>query len=195
VSEPVTVTATGCREFLAALYGRLDSGFIECRAFTPNGAPGAPAIGRQFYPVGQRDRVEQFIDRYRDAHVYLGIATRKDTASGTLKNCAQLPALFVDIDYKTTSEPAARARLAAFPFPPSLIVCSGGGLHVYWLLKEPLDLATEMAQARDALRRLAIALSGDLSAAECARVLRVPGSLNHKPEYGTPRAVTLERAT
>jgi hypothetical protein len=43
-----------------------------------------------------------------------------------------------------------------------------------------------------ALRRLARTLGGDLSAAEPARVLRVPGTTNFKL-YGTPRPVQLVR--
>lgn len=46
------------------------------------------------------------------------------------------------------------------------------------------------AFAREVLRALARAVGGDLQAAEPARVLRLPGTLNHK--YDPPRAVTIE---
>jgi hypothetical protein len=51
---------------------------------------------------------------------------------------------------------------------------------------------TDTARTRDLLVRLALTLGGDRSAAEPARMLRVPGTLNHKPEYETPRPVVLE---
>jgi hypothetical protein len=71
---------------------------------------------------------------------------------------------------------------------------SGGGLHCLWVTVEPFDLgiAQEAEQAGSLLRRLAACLAADGSAAETARVLRVPKTLNHKPEYGTPREVVVE---
>ena len=108
--------------------------------------------------------------------------------SGEPKNCQHLGAVFVDIDFKDTNEAAARKRLAECPCPPSIIVESGGGLHVSWLLKEPFELGEDAAEAKLLLRRLATHFDGDMNAAECARILRVPGTLNHK--YSPPRPIT-----
>jgi hypothetical protein len=183
VSEPVSCAVSSVREFLATLFGSFETGYIECRAL--------PSQHREFYPVRTLDGIAAFTHAHRHENVYIGIATRNDTSSGKLENCAQVGALYVDIDFKVLAEPEARARLAAFPFPPSMIVWTGGGLHVYWLLREPLDLRTEGPIARDLLRRAAFALGGDLSAAECARVLRLPGGRNYK--YTPPPLVTLEQ--
>jgi hypothetical protein len=122
----------------------------------------------------------------------MGVATRRDASSGELKNCQHLGALFVDIDFKRTPEPAARERVARMPLPPSAIVQSGGGLHVYWFLREPFLLPADGEYAKGLLRRLALALGGDSSSAEPAHILRVPGSTNYKPEYSSPRRVRLE---
>jgi hypothetical protein len=65
-------------------------------------------------------------------------------------------------------------------------------LHGYWFLREPLELPAEAAHAKQLLRRLAVAVGGDLNAAEPARVLRVPGTWNRKPEYQTPQLVRIE---
>jgi hypothetical protein len=122
--------------------------------------------------------------------VYVAVATRKDATSGKLENCRDLAALFVDLDFKVTAEPEARDRLARFPLHPSAIVQSGGGLHTYWFFREPMTLPAEAARARALLRRLAHALGGDLAAAEPARVLRLPGTVNRK--YTPARPVTVE---
>ena len=125
-------------------------------------------------------------------NLYVGVAARRDATNGKLENCTTLGAVFADVDFKQTLEAEAREALAAFPVPPTMIVHSGGGLHVYYALREPLDLITDEPRARALLERLAVYLRGDPSAAEPARVLRVPGTLNRKPEYGTPRPVLLE---
>jgi hypothetical protein len=71
-------------------------------------------------------------------------------------------------------------------------VRSGGGLHCYWRLVDVVMVGEQEPALRRALRGLAVILGGDLSAAEPAHVLRLPGTLNGKPEYGTPRPVVLE---
>ncbi len=62
---------------------------------------------------------------------------------------------------------------------------------MYWLLSQPLALQSDHgARATALLRSVATAVSGDLLSAEPARILRVPGTLNHK--YNPPRAVSIE---
>ncbi len=185
------VSATDRAVFLAALYAGCE-GFLEFRAF--KGTKRAPPVGRQFYMPADYHGIERFVAAHRDHHVYVAIATRRTATGGKLEDCLHLGAVFADIDFKAISEAEARARLARFALPPSLIVFSGGGLHAYWLLREPLDLrdATACAEAYSLLRRIAGALHADRVAAEPAHVLRVPGTYNHKLEYGSPRAVVVE---
>jgi putative DNA primase/helicase len=135
--------------------------------------------------------VDEFAALYRDRDVYVGVAPRVDDKSRGTDACVELHALFADIDFKDSTEAEARTRLAAFPLMPSAVVASGGGLQVYWLLKEAVDLTNGRAAfAKQLLRALATALGADLSAAEPARILRLPGSLNHK--YDPPRLVVVE---
>jgi pyruvate-formate lyase-activating enzyme len=105
-------------------------------------------------------------------------------------NCRHLPALFVDVDFKVVPEDEARARLARARHPASAIIASGGGLHVYFRLPVPIDLRTDADRAKRLLRRLADELGGDRAAAEPARILRLPRTVNHK--YRPPRPVVLE---
>lgn len=74
---------------------------------------------------------------------------------------------------------------------PSVVVDSGGGFHAYWLLDAPYRLDTDEARER------AIHLqygwtrytNGDPGAKDLARVLRLPGTRNHK--YTPARQVAL----
>jgi len=118
--------------------------------------------------------------------------------------CA-VPALFVDVD--TQEDPAKAGKrvplnvetaiggLAALPVPPSLLVRSGRGVHAYWLLEEPLyvDGPERLEDAKATLKgfaRSVAAVTGwadlDTKASEPARVLRVPGTQNHKSHPSAP---------
>jgi len=64
-----------------------------------------------------------------------------------------------------TPEVEAKARLDRFLLKPSFVIASGGGLHCYWLLREPFDLPGEAQKAKSYLRCPALHLGGDLNSA------------------------------
>lgn len=149
--------------------------------------------------------------------VYLGVSAqdgakvapdRRSGARGTAASALLLPALFVDLDVagpghaSTALPPSVDAAVVAlredFPLPPTMLVATGGGLHAYWCLKEPLDLsepgAREVAAERlwrlehtirDRWRRRGWTLD---PVAELARVLRPAGTANWK-DAQAPRRV------
>lgn len=181
--------AAAHRELFRLLYEGLD-GLLELRAI------GLDSRGRltrrQFFGLTDHVGVGQFCRQWQRQELYFGVALRRDTSSGTLKNCGALPVLFVDLDFKNfmDGEAGARSSLAACPLPPSTVVATGGGLHLYWLLRVPISLQADGVQAKRLLEALARALRGDPISAEPAHVLRVPGTLNHK--YDPARPVVLE---
>lgn len=76
--------------------------------------------------------------------------------------------------------------------PPSALVFSGGGVHVYWISDKPLA-PKEWRQYAEGLKAEAIRLGLRCDAgltADSARVLRVPGTYNNKIT-GLPRVVKL----
>ena len=170
---------------LSVLYER-GNGWLELRAMNREGK----VVDRTFLRPDDAKDLTTFAARHKANHLFFGVATRRDNTNGRAGNCQALSALFVDIDFKQVLEPEARSRLAEFPFPPTGIVRTGGGLHVYWLLKEAMDLPVEHEQARALLRRLARLLGGDPQSAEPARCLRLPGTKNWK--YDPPPQVRTE---
>lgn len=80
---------------------------------------------------------------------------------------------WVDID-----DPRRLGALRRFAHHPHAVVASGsGGAHAYWLLAEELS-----AGRCEALNRmLAAALGADPVSTNRGRLMRLPGSLNHKP--------------
>jgi hypothetical protein len=65
---------------------------------------------------------------------------------------------------------------------PSVVVNSGGGLHLYWLFDQPVVLHDETARAQWAAVQADWVMwtGGDPGAKDLARVLRVPGTMNAK---------------
>lgn len=129
--------------------------------------------------------------------VYFGACTRhEDAKSGNLDSVMECPALWVDIDCvkQGLSGQTVLDTLGFLPFPPTIIINSGGGIHAWWVLDEYVDVsigATENRQAvTHALKRLAHILAGDIKCAELARIMRLPGTMNSKPAtvaiYGEP---------
>ena len=133
----------------------------------------------------------------------------KSTVRGSEASATVLPALWVDLDvagpgHSSDRLPPDRASalglLEVVPKPPSIIVDSGGGLHVYWLLDKPLILKT--AADRRGPKQLVQRLQGALrqeaakhgwwvdNTASLAQLLRLPGTLNHKA--GKSRPVTVD---
>jgi len=185
VPDPASAGASvqgGLRAFLDVLFPDGCGGLIELR--------GLPSATRTFVTVDDCEAVEAFAADHRNENVYIGIASRKDAAGGGVKQCVELHAIWIDVDYKTTAEAEAREKVAAFPLPPSVVINSGGGIHAYWAMREPFTLPTEAPAAYALLKRLARHFDGDPAVAEPARMLRLPGTANHK--YMPPRPVTIE---
>lgn len=195
--------------FFSRLYEG-QTGMLELRTVIRTDTPDQRRLAwrlRDFVPVMagkfNSHRIDRFLNETTKHHMaaYFGVALRTPQAAivhkGTGAYCQTLPAVYVDADFKHLGEAETRRRLAAFPLQPNIIVNSGGGLHPYWTMRPTLDLQTREAYAfaRDLLQRIALSVADivDTGVSEPARVLRIPGSFNFKPEYGEPRPVVLEK--
>jgi hypothetical protein len=112
---------------------------------------------------------------------YFGVALRNN--KGTKDDIVEIPAVHADVDYKDTPVEIVRKNLKNFPFKPSIIVKSGGGIHFYWILKEP-GTVFDIPVVEDINRRIATMLGGDLNACDASRIMRIPGTSNQK--YNPP---------
>jgi len=68
--------------------------------------------------------------------------------------------------------------------PPTIQIASGGGIHALWRIAPVLVAKDNFSRIKRTLRGLGQAINGDLSVAELARVFRLPGTINTKPERG-----------
>lgn len=150
---------------------------LEVRAKTGHG------MSQRFFGVRDIDAAAAHIRRLAPhGDVYLGAAprSRREGGSGAVEAAY---CLWCDLD-----RPDAAEALERLEPPPSLAVATGTGghLHSYWQLAEPLP-AAEVAPAN---RRLAHALGGDRASCDAARILRPCGTWNHKTT--PPRPVLCE---
>jgi hypothetical protein len=122
--------------------------------------------------------------------VYVGVAPRR-CSDGTRAGVGRLGAVWADLDAKGEHTVGSRLRqLQDLACRPSILVLTGGGCHAYWLLTKPADGLERLEWAEGLMRRLGRGLGGD-PVWERARILRAPGTFNHK--YDAPRPVELER--
>lgn len=96
-------------------------------------------------------------------------------------------------DLTTAAQEVNRLIYGQLKLPPAtLLVDSGWGLHVYWLLDADLDTATFTPLAQRFVAAVeGTGLKADLGVSkDMARVLRIPGSTNRKVD-GQPRTVNV----
>lgn len=186
------------RDFLRALYaGAPDDLYFELRYIHPT-----TGDARSFWSkVGDKRTLTNALNRAtvlnRESGYGLYFAPcLRSQKQGKAEAAALLPALWVDLDCDDDSaqREAALGKLHTFDPPPSAIIDSGGGLHAYWLLSKSVILDDDSRkQAAGVLRGLFSALGGDPQYVKSvASVMRLPNSLNTKPERGGVVVTMLE---
>lgn len=174
--------------FFNTLYSKINTGFIEIRGFGEG-----LKDKRIFIPI--KDQAQQLYQNIEEIsnqyNVYFGIASRKNNKSGKKENCQYLPALFADIDYgsighkKSTffnSVEEILEHLQRLNLKHNVIINSGHGIHVYWILNEPLMLTPESIPLVESLLKDIQTLCGGDSIQDVSRILRVPHTYNYKED-------------
>ncbi len=171
------------KDFYTVLFADCE-GKIELRAIK-NGE-----VKREFFQKNGFAAIDNFCEKYHDYDLYHGVASR-DGQGGKKENCINIYAVWCDIDFKDISEEKANELLKYFPLEPSIVIRSGGGYHVYWFLSEPLGKES-FEEIEKINKRLAQYFTGDRGSTDITHVLRVPETLNHKPERANPHAPTVK---
>ena len=117
--------------------------------------------------------------------IFHGINSRKPgIVNAEKKDIAEVVCIGGDVDFKTTSKEVFERNLLKFPHPPTGIVDSGNGRHLYWLLKAPLVVegAEQIELAEGISKGIARRLGGD-STYDVTRILRTPGRPNSKYDH------------
>lgn len=180
---------------IEALWSPLDTpGLVELR---PIGPGGPVNMAREWLSPSEAVRaLPVLLPEWsrRGWHSYFGVLPRI-RRGGTVGDIGHGAAVWVDLDTRPEDAPPglmsseiarltaleAHRRLSRVPWQPSAVVLTGGGAHAYWILSEPEPPHV----CADLTRRMAAVVGGDMKACDPARILRLPGSLNHKysPKY------------
>lgn len=190
-------------DFLFAIFGGITEGALEIWLAAPNGVELQPRrrVLWKALPLREFTFAGSPADDFNHAGygVSFGCAVRRekkppeeriDPATGktfTMKHprgsegdAIYLPMLWADIDNKDGTTVADIAKIAQ---PPSILVSSGGGWHCYWLLDTPEPITDENRPIiKRTLKGMAVKIGSDRAVAELARTMRLPGTINTKPE-------------
>ena len=184
--------------FFEALYGNCENGWVSTWTLQDKKT--------MWHPVKSHEQVLEHalkLTKEKAYDIYFGVGLREKNLGkwkrGNSETVTTIPALWVDIDiagesHKKTSLPptleAAMKLIKEFPLLPSALIHSGYGLHGYWILKEPweFDSSEERQEAQLLLKSLEHTIryyagqkGWDIDpTADLARVLRIPGTYNHK---------------
>jgi P4 family phage/plasmid primase-like protien len=201
------------RRYLERLHGQEPDGWLVIWT-RQDKATGAFDLGKT---GAIEEAVEYCASKATAFDVYAAVGLQQQQPQqrirGTESGVVSLPGLWADVDiagpaHKATNLPPteadARILIASSSLKPSVIVRSGFGFQAYWLFKENYEINDEMDRTRIKsistgfqahLRRVANARGWALDpTADLCRVLRVPGTFNHKVA-GDIRMVAAEYTT
>lgn len=149
-----------------------------------------------------------------DLYVGVGLATADYGPKQRCKSdeIAGIVGFWADLDLRSDAHPkdtlpaTVEQALSILPpeFPPSIVVLTGNGVHIWWLFKEPWIFASEEDRKASAafVSRWHTLLRDNASQhgwsyerlADLARVLRVPGTTNCK-DPANPKPVVIHSQT
>jgi KaiC/GvpD/RAD55 family RecA-like ATPase len=164
-----------CIDFLGAIFEPED--IIEFR-------PLPPAAGRRWAPLPEIPDIVEWLERINKdenqrAHAYFGANPRQSIGASQAEGVALARCLFADFDGGVVVEDAlSRVKAAGYPMPTAILE-SGGGVHCWWRLEQPVDDA-ELWHLR--MKAMAAALGSDQSICDWPRIMRLPGFVNWKHE-------------
>ena len=158
-------------------------------------------------PVGTIAEALAECRRRGDVDLYMSCATFSAEGGRTASNAKSARAFWLDLDCGEAKAEASAGylkkrdaldALAAFcakiGLPSPSIIDSGNGLHAYWFLESSIATSSWLPIAKQ-IKRITHEyglLADPACTADIARVLRVPGSSNHK-STDNPKEVKLKR--
>jgi energy-coupling factor transporter ATP-binding protein EcfA2 len=196
--------ASDIREWLERLYAN-SPGYFGITAF----AGGRPRK-TQWFDTSRIDAAETVILKYADkADLYLSVGTHEEPqpTRGGESTIISIPGFWSDLDigeigHKPASLPNPAIEQDALSIveglpEPSMLMHSGGGLQAFWIFENGpwvFESTEEKATAKKAVQEWANLLEdrGKVlgfhvdKVADLARILRVPGSINHKEGLKRP---------
>ncbi len=180
-------------DFIGSVFSDVESGYVTLVRFHDG-----HALSHRV-PVGEDlSAVDRFVDEHKET-LYYNIGISRENPGERIRGgksslqCATM--LWADVDLpkegsgkKYPTIEAVTSALDDMPLRYSILVNTGGGLHVYWLLNEPYEFNSiedvekfeqSLSKPWQSLLRVKLAKYGDFeidSTHDATRMLRIPGS-------------------
>jgi len=168
-------TLSQCIDFLGAIFEPED--IIEFR-------PLPPAAGRRWATLAEIPDIVEWLQRLNSdeqqrVHAYFGGNPRKAKGASQAEGVLLARCLFADFDGGVDFEEAmSRIKVAGLPWPTATLE-SGGGIHAWWRLDQPM---TDADAWHDRMKAISASLGSDQSICDWPRIMRLPGFINWKHE-------------
>lgn len=189
------------KAFLSTIYRKCTEGYITLTFL--------PERKTLWFKVNEIDKISEAAQKYgTKTNTFFGVGLIRKVLQNNLRGSENdiltITTLYADIDVRSNahaetalpcSTDEAIEFLNSLPLKPSIIVNSGNGLHAYWLLDTPFKI--QSAKDKDYITSIFKGWSKFVNAnakergwkldnvSDLARVLRVPGSINHKLKNGS----------
>lgn len=148
----------------------------------------------RFLPSGQSlwNTAEELrkisFDPKNTQNVFVGINPRKKIGGKDSASVAIFRTLFADFDNMTLLEVLQILKNSGLPWP-TMITESGGGYHCYWRLEVPITEPGLWMRYQVGIIQL---LGSDPKIKDPARIMRLPGTTNRKPERNNAMCKIIE---
>lgn len=158
-------------EFIEALFKPSDQ--VEVRAIAKN------TVQQLWMEAdslrGEFDRLQRL--NSNNFNIYVGVNPRLGR-NGTKAGVSACRSVWADLDDISVDDAYQRCRHLP---DPSIVVNSGHGVHFYWLLDQPVPVASCLERERfeSTLKAFQQEIGSDATH-DVTRLLRLPGFLNHK---------------
>ncbi len=192
------IQTIGQIDFLKVLYPQQTTeGWFELRCIHPETGE-VQAFWTQLNNPQQTTSVLKQIEKLNadGFGLFFAPCLRKEQ-KGSAASAILLPALWVDVDCDDNLQERDKAhtKLSEFEPEPSIILDSGGGWHAYWLLDEAFLLETDDDKQKisQIMQGMFTSLDGDEGYVKSvASIMRLPDSINTKPERNNARVLVVE---
>lgn len=171
-------------DFFKELYRNAKEGIAEIRLIHKSGEwQKAQKIYRPATDIhnGNFEALKEANEHY---HIYHRVNLSLSESSKKA-DINQIVALWLDID---ANDSELEEKLIEHRYPPTMLVYSGGGLHAYWLLREPVIVSTEKERhaIEQTMHGLILDFASpfvDMKTRDITRILRTPFFYNIKDKY------------
>jgi hypothetical protein len=165
------------RDFLHAIWGDLDGRFGEIRSIKGG------VVRSSFHSSPETAESDAMVLNSLGHDVYYGVLPRNEEIGRGSAISDVTDVMWADFDGKAYpgGKGQAFAALAQIAPQAQIVVDSGHGFHAYWLLDglEPFE------EVREVMKGMTV-LAGADRTHDKARILRVPGTHNHKTDPAVP---------